>query len=82
MLKVKLHFGKYADSEADKKIDISNIRDKATNNYKQIHKCNGYCIVSEWNIVLKRGYVGSSWCYTNVDWFVNEVMNLEYKMNF
>ena len=39
-------------------------------------------LVSELNDVLKSGYYHSPLGYENVDWFVNEIIKLENKMNF
>ena len=39
-------------------------------------------MVSELNDVLKSGYYHSPLDYNNVDWFVNEMIKLENKMNF
>ena len=55
---------------------------KTTNIYKQNPVCNGYYIVSGLNNVLKSGYYHSPLGYENVDWFVNEMIKLENKMNF
>ena len=55
---------------------------KTTNIYKQSAICNGYYIISELNDVLKSGYYDSPLGYENVDWFVNEMIKLENKMNF
>ena len=55
---------------------------KTTNIYKQNPVCNGYYIVSELNDILQSGYYNSPLDYNNVDWFVNEVIKLENKMNF
>ena len=55
---------------------------KTTNIYHQKPVCNGYYIVSELNNVLKNGYYHSPLNYKNVDWFVNEMIKLENKMNF
>ena len=55
---------------------------KTTNIYHQKPVCNGYYIVSELNDVLKSGYYHSPLGYENVDWFVNEMIKLENKMNF
>ena len=43
---------------------------------------NGYHVVSELEDVLKSDYYQSPLGYDNVDWFVNEVIKLEYKMAF
>ena len=41
-----------------------------------------YYIVSELNNILQSGYYHSTLDYNNVDWFVDEVIKLENKMNF
>ena len=64
------------------KLDNSNMGNKTTNIYKQNPVCNGYYIVSELNDVLQSGYYHSPLDYNNVDWFVNEMIKLENKMNF
>ena len=38
--------------------------------------------MSELNSVLQSGYYESPLGYNNVDWFVDEVLKLEIKMNF
>ena len=43
---------------------------------------NGYLIVSELDDILQSGYYKSLLGYDNVDWFFNEVIKLEIKMNF
>ena len=55
---------------------------KTTNIYHQKPVCNGYYIVTELNDVLKSGYYHSPLGCENVDWFVNEMIKLENKMNF
>ena len=55
---------------------------KTTNIYKQLPVCNGYYITSELNDILQSGYYHSPLNYNNVDWFVNEMIKLENKMNF
>ena len=52
-----------------------------TNIYKQNHVSNGYYIVSELKDQLKSVYYHSPIDYNNVDWFVNEIIKLENKMN-
>ena len=85
----KKHFHKnpfcfriYANFEADNKFDNSSVRIETTNIYKQNPILNGYEKVSELEDVLKSGYYESPLGYDNVDWFVDEVINLETKMNF
>ena len=56
--------------------------DKTTDIYKQNPVLNGYHIESELEDVLKSGYHKSPLAYNNVDWFVNEVRNLEKKLAF
>ena len=77
-----LHFRIYADFEADNEIDTSSIGKKTTNAYRQIPKFNGYYVESELQDVLKSGYYESPLGYDNVDWFVDEVIQLEHKMTF
>ena len=77
-----LYFRIYADFEADNEIDNSGIGIKTTNIYKQNPDLYGYHIISELKDVLKSGYYKSPLGYDNVDWFVNEVINLENKMIF
>ena len=81
---IKFHciFRIYADFEANNIIDNSSFGYKTTNIYHQKPVCNGYYIVSELNDVLKSGYYHSPLGYENVDWFVNEMIKLENKMNF
>ena len=80
--KNKLYFRIYADFEADNKKENTSIGDKTTNIYKQEPVCNGYYIVSELEDVLKSGYYKSPLGYENVNWFVDELIKLESKMNF
>ena len=54
---------------------------KATNIYKQNPLCKGYFIVSESTDVLQSVYYESPPGYNFVNWFVNEVLKLENKMN-
>ena len=77
-----LHFGIYADFEADNEKDNTSIGNKTTNIYKQNPVWNGYRIVSELEDVLQSGYYKSPLGYDNIDWFVDEVINLENKMTF
>ena len=42
--------------------------------------CNGYCIESELDDVLKSGYCESNLSYDNVDCFVGQIRKLENKM--
>ena len=78
----KLYFRIYADFEADKKKENASIGDKTTNIYKQEPVCNGYYIKSELNQILKNDYYKSPLGHENVDWFVDEIIKLETKMNF
>ena len=80
--KNKLYFRLYADFEADNKRENTSIGDKTTNIYKQEPVCNGYQIVSELEDVLKSDYHKSPLGYENVNWFVDEIIKLENKMNF
>ena len=77
-----LNFRIYADFEADNEIDNSSIGNKTTNIYKQNPILNGYQIESELQDVLQSSYYKSPLGYNNVDWFVDEVIKLEYKMAF
>ena len=63
-------------------MDGSSVGNKTTNTYKQNPVLNGYCIISELEDVLESDYYESPLGYDNVDWFVNEVIKLENKMNF
>ena len=80
--KNKLYFRLYADFEADNKIENTSIGDKTTNVYKREPVCNGYQTVSELEDVLKSGYYKSPLGHENVNWFVDEIIKLENKMNF
>ena len=80
--KNKLYFRLYADFEADNKKESTSIGDKTTNIYKQEPVCNGYHIVSDLEDVLKSGYYKSPLGHENVNWFVDEIIKLENKMNF
>ena len=80
--KNKLYFRIYADFEADNKREDNSIGDKTTNIYKQEPVCNGYQIVSELEDVLKTNYYKSPLGHENVNWFVDEIIKLENKMNF
>ena len=77
-----LYFRIYADFEADNEKDNSIIGNKTKNIYKQKPVLNGYYIVSELEDVLKSGYHKSPLGYNNVDWFVDEVIELENKIAF
>ena len=63
--------------QADNEEDNSSIGNKTTNIYKQNPVFNGYHKKSELQDVLKSEYHKSPLGYNNVDWFVNEVINLE-----
>ena len=78
----KLYFRIYADFEADDKKENNNIGDKTTNIYKQEPVCNGYHIESELDYFLESGYHKPPLGHENVDWFVDEIVKLENKMNF
>ena len=80
--KNKLYFRIYADFEADNKEENTSIGDKTTNIYKQEPVCNGYNIVSELEDILESGYHKSPLGYENVNWFVDEIIKLENRMNF
>ena len=80
--KNKLYFRLYADFEADNKKENTSIGDKTTNIYKQEPVCNGYYIESDLEDVLKSGYYKSPLGHENVNWFVDELIKLENKMNF
>ena len=80
--KNKLYFRIYADFEADNKKENIKIGDKTTNIYKQEPVCNGYQIVSELQDVLKTEYHKSPLGFENINWFVDEIIRLENKMNF
>ena len=80
--KNKLYFRIYADFEADNIKEDTIIGDKTTNIYKQEPVRNGYHIVSELDHVLKNGYQKSPLGHENVNWFVDEIINLENQMNF
>ena len=60
------YFRFISDSEADIQIDNSSIGIKTTNISKQNPVCNGYCIISELEDVLKGGYYISSLDNDNV----------------
>ena len=77
-----LYFRIYADFEADNEKDNTCISNKTTNIYKQNPVLNGYYIVSELEGVLKNEYHKSPLGYDNVDWFVDEIIELENKMAF
>ena len=77
-----LYFRIYADFEAVNEKDNSIIGNKTTNIYKQNPVLNGYHIISELEDVLKNNCYKSPLGYNNVDWFVDEVIKLENKMDF
>ena len=77
-----LYFGIYADFESDNEVDTSSIGNKTTNVYKQMPILNGYHIESESDDVLKSAYYESLVGYNIVDWFVDEIIKLEKKLNF
>ena len=80
--KNKLYFRIYADFEADNEKENTNIGDKTTNIYIREPVCNGYQTVSELKDVLKSGYYKSPLGHENINWFVDEIVKLEKKMNF
>ena len=49
---------------------------------KQKPVCNGYFVVPELDDVLKSGCYEPLLAYDNVDWFVDEVINLEKETVF
>ena len=69
----------YADFEAEKEIDNSNIDRKTTIFYKENTVNNGYYTPTQLDDVLNTGFYGYSLRYDNVYWFVDEVKNLEKK---
>ena len=77
-----LYFRICADFEADNEKDKSIVGNKATNIYKQNPVLNGYRIESELEDVLQSGYHKSPLGDDIVDWFVDEVINLENKKAF
>ena len=79
--KITLSFRIYADFECNNSPVESNVGLHTTNIYKQNPVCNGYYIVSDLHSVLQSGYV-SNFGPNNVDWFVDEIIKLENKMNF
>ena len=74
-----LYFRIYPDFEADNEKDNSSTGNKTTNMYKQNPVLNAYQIESELEDNLKRGYHKSHFGYNKVDWFVDEVIELEKK---
>ena len=80
--KLPIYFRVYADFECNNETDNSNMGNKTINIYKQTPVCNGYYIVSGINDVLKSGYYHSPSDNNNVEWFVNEMIKIENKMNF
>ena len=62
-------------------IDNSNIGNKTSNIFKQTPTCNGYYFVSELNDVLQSGNY-YSFGNNKIEWFVDEVIEIENKMNF
>ena len=79
--KIPLYFGIYGDFECNNKINYSHIGNKTTNISKQNPMCNGFYILSELEDILEPGY-HSSFGENNVEWFVDEVIKIENKMNF
>ena len=74
-----LYFRKYPDVEADNEIDNSSIGNITTNIYEQNPLLNGYHIKSELKVVLEDGCNESPLGYGKIDWYVNEVIELEKK---
>ena len=68
--------------EADIEVDNSITENKTTNIYKQNPVFNVSYIVSELDDILKGGYYKSPLGYDNVNWFVDEFIELENKMAF
>ena len=77
-----LYFRIIAEFEAVNEEDDSKIGNKTTNIYKQKPVLNGYYIISEIEDVLKSRYYESPLGYSNIDWFVKEIIKLENKMVF
>ena len=77
-----LCFKIYADFEADNKYDNSSIGNKTTNIFKQNPILNGYKIVSRLEDILQSSYYHSPLRFDSVDWFVDEIKNLESEMKF
>ena len=71
-----------SDFEADNENVNSSLSNETTDIYKQIARCNGYFKLSELQDVLKILYYNSNLDYDFLDWFVNEVINLENKKAF
>ena len=80
--KIPLYFRIYGDFECNNKREYSNIGNKTTNIFRQNPMCNGFYIVSEMDNVLQSGWHLSPFGEDNVEWFVNEVIKIENKMNF
>ena len=80
--KSPLYFRIYADFEADNEIDDSSIGNKTTNIYEQNPVLKGYDIEYELEDVSKSGCYQSPLSYNKVDWFVDDIINLEIKINF
>ena len=78
--KIPLYFRIFGDFECKNKIEHSHIGNKTTNIFKQNPMCNGFYVVSELNDVLQSGY-HSAFVENNVEWFVNEDLKIENKMN-
>ena len=79
--KILLYFRIFGDFECNNKIEGSHIGNKTTNIFKQNPMCNDFYIVSELEDVLLSGY-HSTFSENNVEWFVDEVIKIENKMNF
>ena len=71
-----------ADFEADNEVDNSSIGNKKTNVYKQMPVCNGFFNGLEINDVLQGGFYDYLLGCDDVEWFVDEFIKLEKKMNF
>ena len=77
-----LCFRIYADFEADNEIVKFSVGNKTTDIYKQNPILNGYHKESKLEDVFKSGYYKYPLGYNNVDWFVDEVRQLENKIAF
>ena len=79
--KILPYFRVYVDFECSNKREDSHIGYKTTKFLNQNPTCNGFCLVSELNIVLQSVY-RSCFSENNVEWFVDEVIKTENKMKF
>ena len=76
-----LYFRIIADFQADNEVDGSSVGNKTTGIYKQNPVPNGYILKSQLEGVLESGYY-EVLGYTDVDWYVNQVIKLENKKPF